>query len=62
VTAAAEPADITLSVGALSSVLLGGVRVTTLSRAGLVAAEPAILAAFEATFASAAAPYLSLWY
>ncbi|HWM15374.1 MAG TPA: GNAT family N-acetyltransferase [Microbacterium sp.] len=62
VTAAAEPADITLSVGALSSVLLGGVRVTTLSRAGLVAAEPAMLAGFEATFASAAVPYLSLWY
>ena len=43
--------------------LLGGVRGATLSRAGLVAAAaPATLSAFDATFASTAVPYLSLWY
>ncbi len=57
-----RPADITLSVYALSSLLLGGNRATTLAHAGLIDAEPAVLSAFEAAFRSAETPYLSLWY
>jgi predicted acetyltransferase len=56
------PPDITLSVNALSSVLLGGVRASTLAAAGLVQAPPAGLASFDASFASTETPYLSLWY
>jgi len=62
VSASDEPADIALSVNALSSVLLGGVRSATLARAGLAAGEPTALAAVDATFASSETPYLSLWY
>ena len=57
-----RPADITLSVYALSSLLLGGNRAPTLAHAGLIDAEPAVLSAFEAAFRSAETPYLSLWY
>ena len=54
--------DVSLSVNALSSLLLGGVRAKTLALAGLLAAEPATVAALEGAFASADTPYLSLWY
>jgi len=54
--------DVSLSVNALSSLLLGGVRAKTLALAGLLDAEPAALAALEGAFASADTPYLSLWY
>jgi predicted acetyltransferase len=55
-------ADATLSVNALSSILLGGVRVATLRDAGLVQTDDATAAALEAMFASPQTPYLSLWY
>ena len=56
------PADVALSVGALSSLVLGGVRATTLAAAGLVSARPDALAAFDAAFTSTDVAYLSLWY
>lgn len=57
----AEP-DVTLSVNALSSLLLGGVRARVLSDAGLLSADPEISTRVDAVFASAQVPYLSLWY
>lgn len=56
------PADVTLSVGALSSLVLGGVRAATLRDAGLVAGEDAAVRSLDALFASERTPYLSLWY
>jgi predicted acetyltransferase len=56
------PADVTLSVNALSSMVLGGVRPATLARAGLIAGESAVLAALEAVLVSDETAYLSLWY
>lgn len=57
----AEP-DVTLSVNALSSLLLGGVRASVLRAAGLLAAEPQPTVLMERAFASADTPFLSLWY
>lgn len=57
-----EPADVSLTVAALSSLVLGGVRARTLRDAGLVVADDDVVAALDATFASPAPPYLSLWY
>lgn len=62
VRAAGEPADVSLSVAALSSLVLGGVRARTLRDAGLVAADDDVVAALDATFVSPTPPYLSLWY
>ncbi|MGZ8805332.1 MAG: GNAT family N-acetyltransferase [Microbacterium sp.] len=56
------PADVTLSVNALSSIALGGVRAATLRDAGMVLADDAVAVALDAAFASPQAPYLSLWY
>lgn len=57
-----EPAHITLSVGALSSLLLGGVRATALATAGLIEADSQTLGAVDAAFHSVVTPNLSLWY
>ena len=57
-----RPADVTLSVNALSSIVLGGVRATTLRSAGMVIAERQAAERLDATFAVEASPYLSLWY
>lgn len=54
--------DITLSVGALSSIVLGGVRAATLHAAGLIHAEDSAIADLDACFTSSQTPYLSLWY
>ena len=62
VVALDEADAVTLSVAALSSLVLGGVRAATLAAAGLVDAQPATLAALDASFTSADVPYLSLWY
>lgn len=62
ISATEEPAEITLSVGALSSLLLGGVRAHALATAGLIEAEAQSLTALDAAFAVAIAPNLSLWY
>jgi predicted acetyltransferase len=62
VTASADPAEVTLTVNALSSIVLGGVRATTLRAAGALVADEATAVALDATFASPEAPYLSLWY
>ena len=56
------PADVTLSVNALSSIVLGGVRAATLRDAGAVHADEATVIALDAAFTSPRAPYLSLWY
>jgi predicted acetyltransferase len=57
-----RPADISLSVNALSAILLGGVRATTLSDAGLVDTAASTAATIDAAFVPAHTPYLSLWY
>ena len=62
VVAVDGPADATLTVNALSSIVLGGVRAAMLREAGLVAADDATVVAMDAAFASPVAPYLSLWY
>ncbi len=55
-------ADVTLSVGALSSLVLGGVSAATLRAAGHVSAEETVARAIDASFTSPTAPYLSIWY
>jgi predicted acetyltransferase len=55
-------ADVTLSVGALSSIVLGGVRAATLREAGLITGDESAVRSLDGLFASARAPYLSLWY
>ncbi|HEX5730176.1 GNAT family N-acetyltransferase [Microbacterium sp.] len=62
VTPVRSEADVTLSVNALSSILLGGVRAATLRDAGLLDADDDAVDALDASFASTRAPYLSLWY
>lgn len=62
VIAADGEADVTLTVNALSSIVLGGVRAATLRAAGLVRGDAAAVATVDALFASSQAPYLSLWY
>jgi predicted acetyltransferase len=54
--------DATLTVNALSSIVLGGVRAATLRTAGLVTADEAAVLGLDAMFASPHVPYLSLWY
>lgn len=62
VTATDASADVTLTINALSSVLLGGIRATTLSDAGIVEGDAAALAGLDAAFSAPRVPYLSLWY
>jgi predicted acetyltransferase len=62
VVASDAPAEIALSVSALSSIVLGGVRAATLREAGLLAADDGAVRSLDALFASPRAPYLSLWY
>ena len=62
VVAVDGPIDATLTVNALSSIVLGGVRAATLREAGIVDADDATVVALDASFASPRAPYLSLWY
>jgi predicted acetyltransferase len=62
VTDADGSADVVLSVNALSSILLGGVRAVTLRAAGLVECDIATAIALDAVFASAQTPHLGLWY
>jgi predicted acetyltransferase len=62
VVAADGEADVTLTVNALSSIVLGGVRAATLREAGLVRGDAAAATAVDSLFASSQAPYLSLWY
>ncbi|MET0672154.1 MAG: GNAT family N-acetyltransferase [Microbacterium pygmaeum] len=54
--------EVTLSVGDLSAIVLGGVRVSTLAAAGRVQASASALRVLERSFASADTPFLSLWY
>jgi predicted acetyltransferase len=54
--------DATLTVNALSSIVLGGVRAAPLRTAGLVTADEAAVLGLDAMFASPHVPYLSLWY
>ena len=57
----AEP-EVTLPVAALGSVLLGGVRPSTLVHAGIIAAPPELADRLDLAFAPEAPPRLSLWY
>jgi len=57
-----DAVDVDLTVGALGSLLLGGVRATELGAAGLVRGERASLAAFDAAFVPAVTPHLDIWY
>jgi predicted acetyltransferase len=59
----AAAADLTLGVGALGSLYLGGHRASTLAAAGMVEEHTAgALARADAMFASAAAPWCSTWF
>lgn len=55
-------ADITVPVAALGSILLGGVPVSTLARAGIVTATEQVASRLDLALAPAAPPLLSLWY
>ncbi|MBD8478531.1 sterol carrier protein domain-containing protein [Microbacterium sp. CFBP 8794] len=54
--------DVELSVGALSSLLLGGVRATELAAAGTVLGDAEALAALDGAFTPEATPLLDIWY
>ncbi len=55
-------ADLTVPVAALGSILLGGVPVSTLARAGIVTASEEVAGRLDLALAPAAPPLLSLWY
>lgn len=57
----ADP-DVTLTVNALSSIVLGGVPARTLRAAGLVDGAEHVVDVLDSSFVSPRAPYLSLWY
>ncbi len=59
---AGDEAEVRLSVNALSSLLLGGVRATELAAAGLIAGEEAALAEIDRSFEPAMTPLLDIWY
>jgi len=54
--------DVELTVGALGSLLLGGVRATELAAAGIVAGTPERLSAVDRAFAPTMTPSLDIWY
>ncbi|WP_136586974.1 GNAT family N-acetyltransferase [Microbacterium hydrothermale] len=56
------PVDVQLTVGALGSLLLGGVRASELAAAGLVRGDAGAIAAIDAAFAPAMTPLLDIWY
>ncbi|MCW2163876.1 putative acetyltransferase [Microbacterium hydrothermale] len=56
------PVDVQLTVGALGSLLLGGVRASELAAAGLVRGDGGAIAAIDAAFAPAMTPLLDIWY
>lgn len=55
-------ADVEVTVGALGSLLLGGVRSTELSLGGLVRGDTATLAALDRAFVPESSPLLDIWY
>lgn len=57
-----RPVDIDLTVGALSSLLLGGVRSAELALSGLVRGEARTLASLDRAFVPEATPLLDIWY
>ncbi len=60
--AANSSVDVELTVGALGSVLLGGVRASELAAAGLVRGGGSAIAALDAAFVPSATPLLDIWY
>lgn len=62
VTPSDEPVQVTLSVNALSSLLLGGVAAATLRAAGQLVGEDAAVRTLQALFAPQRPPHLSIWY
>jgi predicted acetyltransferase len=59
VTSSDEPADATVTAAALGSLLLGGVRATTLAAAGTVQGDAERL---DEMFRSPVEPFLSIWF
>ena len=57
-----EASEVELTVGALSSLLLGGVRSTELAHAGLVRAGADVLVSVDRAFTPEATPLLDIWY
>jgi predicted acetyltransferase len=55
-------ADLEMSVGALGSILLGGVRASELAAAGLVRGSTDVLAAVDGAFVPETTPLLDIWY
>ena len=55
-------ADLALSVADLASILLGGVRPSTLRAAGRIAGDADAALDLERMFASPRVPHLSFWY
>ncbi len=62
VPASDRPVDVELTVGALSSLLLGGVRSAELALAGLVHGDADVLASLDRVFAPEVTPLLDIWY
>jgi len=62
VTASEDAPDLSMTVNELGSMLLGGVRATTLQAAGRVDGDTDAAIALDASFASAKTPYLGIWY
>ena len=54
--------EVELTVNALGSLLLGGVRIADLAAAGLASGQPAALEAIDRSFAPAMTPLLDIWY
>lgn len=62
VEASSAPAQVTLGVEELGSILLGGVRVRSLYAAGRIQGSPEDIAALDRHFAPIETPWLGFWY
>jgi predicted acetyltransferase len=60
--AEASEADVEITVGGLSSILLGGVPAASLRSAGIVTGEAPVIAALDAALTPQATPLLDIWY
>lgn len=60
--AAAAAAELEVEVGALGSLVLGGVAASTLATAGVVRGDEAALRALDAALTPRATPLLGIWY
>lgn len=62
VTSSDAAADLSMTVNELGSILLGGVRASTLFAAGRIHGDRDAATALDRSFSSAQTPYLGLWY